>query len=410
MYFFYYYPVGVDVPRPRIPWLTLGMMVAFTVVFLLSVPFASTNSVLWGRFVYRPGLLDPLAPLTAIALHGGWAHLLGNLVYLWVFGPALERALGRLGLLVVFAGTGYLGNLAHGAIVTNFDPGASMSGVVGASGAISGLLGLYLVRFPFSRIRIAWWAFLPLQAINRAGIAELPSVLGVLLWVLMQVVLVLVQGPAAGTAYGAHLGGLATGLVLALSLGMPWRARTESLLVRGERHLRRGNPYAAVGLLERYLERVGWDHEARLQLARAHRLAGDLARASQVYREVTMILLGEQRTAEACDVYAEARRGDHAFHLAAEEQRRLAFFLEKQGRWETAITAYTDFTRFHADHPEAIHADTRSATLLVTRLARRGEGLERLESAMASYPDHPMRPLLEQEHRRLAGRAGRAVA
>ena len=410
MYFFYYYPIGVDVPRPRMPWLTLGLMLSFTVVFLCSVPFADTNSVQWGRYVYRPAMLDALSPLTAVALHGSWAHLIGNLLYLWVFGPALERVLGRVGLLVVLAGTGYLGNLAHGAIVTNFDPAASMSGVVGASGAISGLLGLFLVRFPYSRIRLAWWAFLPLQGINRAGIAELPSAAGVMLWLVLQVVLVLVQGPAAGTAYGAHLGGLATGLLLALALGMPWRASTESLLVKGERHLRRGNPHAAVGLLERYLERVAWDLDARVQLARAQRMSGDLAIASQVYRSVTMSLLAEQRTSEACDVYAEARRGDHGFHLGASAQRRIAFFLEKQGRWEEALTAYTDFTRFHADHPEAIHAHARSASLLVTRLARPGEGLDRMEHLLGGFPDHPLRDMLQQEHRKLVRAAWQATA
>lgn len=410
MYFFYYYPIGVDVPRPRVPWLTFGLMATFVVVFVLSVPLASTNTVVWGRYVYRPALLDALAPLTAVALHGGWAHLIGNLLYLWVFGPALERVLGRLGLLVVFAGTGYLGNLAHGAIVTHFDPGSAMSGVVGASGAISGLLGMFLLRFPSSNIRLAWWAFLPLQGINRAGIADLPSVAGVLMWLLLQVVLVLVQGPAAGTAYGAHLGGLATGVLLAFALGMPWRASTESLLLKGERHLRRGNPHAAVGFLERYLTRVAWDLPARVQLARAHRLSGDLALASQVYRAVVTQLLAQRKTSEACDVYVEARRGDHGFHLDVEGQRRIAFFLEKQARWEEAVRAYTDFARFHADHPDAIHAHARSASLLVTRLARPHEGLERMEHALGDYPDHPLREMLQQEHRKLVRSAWKATA
>lgn len=402
MYFFYYYPIGVDVPRPRVPWLTLGMMILFTAVFVLSVPLAWTNEVAWGRYVYRPALLDPLTPLTAVALHGGWLHLVGNLIYLWVFGPPIERALGKSGLLVVFAGTGYLGNLAHGAIVAQTDPDAMIAGVVGASGAISGLLGMFLVRYPSARIRIAWWAFLPLQAVNRAGVVELPSIVGMFLWFALQIVMALVEGPAAGTAYGAHLGGLGTGLVLALALGMPWRAKSEGLLLRAQRHLRRGNPHAAVGLLQRYLERVPWDLEGHTQLARAHRLAGDLALASRVYREVVVRLLTDDRNVDACEIHVEARRGDHAFHLGANDQRRIAFYLEKQGRWQEAVDAHIDFVRFHAGHPEAIVSQTRAATLLVTRLARRSDGLREIEDALRRFPEHPLREVLQQEHRRLA--------
>ena len=410
MYFFYYYPIGVDVPRPRIPWVTLSLMVGMAAVFAASAPLAHLNTVDWVRYVYRPAQVDMLTPLTAVFLHGGWAHLLGNLLYLWVFGPALERVLGRFGLLLVFVGTGYLGNLAHGAIVLHTDPSQVWSGVVGASGAISGMLGLFLVRFPYGHIRLAWWVFMPLQGMNRAGVAELPAAAGVLLWVLLQLVMMLIFGPANGTAYGAHLGGLATGLVLSLALGMPWRARTEGLVVKARRTLRKGNAHAAIGLFERYLERVGWDDEARLDLARARRVAGDIPLAGRAYREVLKGLLAERRMVEASEVYAEARRGDPTFHLQPDAQRKLAFWLEKQCRWEDAVRAWSDLARFHQDHPDAVHALARSASLMVTRLRREHEGLEQMERILRDYPDHPLRDVLQQEHRKLVRTAWNRVA
>lgn len=401
MYFFYYYPIGVDVPRPRVPWITLALILACTVVHLMAHTFSAHNDVQWWSFAYRPAAMSWLTPVTAIFLHGGWMHLVGNLLYLWVFGPALERALGRAGFLLLFVGTGALGNLVHGAIVMNYAPHAAWGGVVGASGAISGLLGLFLLRFLYANVRIAWWAFLPLQGVNKAGVAEMPSVVGVLLWVLMQVVMTIVQGPASGTAYGAHLGGLATGIILALSLRMPWIAATERWFVLGRRHARRGENHAAVGCFERYLQERPHDEEARLEFARAQRVARSVASSSRTYRKVVDGMLASGRLQDASDIYAEARRGDPVFHLEASQQKRVAHFLEKLGRDADAVNAYLDLQRFNQDHPDAVHAMVRAATILVTRLRRSHEGLELFERARTEFPDHPLQAWLEQEHRRL---------
>lgn len=401
MYFFYYYPVGVDVPRPRVPWVTLLVMSACTVVHLLAHTFPQLTDVAWHRYVYRPVELSWITPISAVFLHGGWVHLIGNMLYLWVFGPALERVLGRLGFLLLFVGTGALGNLVHGAIVVNFSPEAMWGGVIGASGAISGLLGLFLLRFPYANVRIAWWVFMPLQGMNKAGVAELASVIGLLLWVFMQGVMWLVNGPASGTAYGAHIGGLGTGLVLALALRMPWRASTERWLVLGRRHMRRGEAYAAVGSLKKYLESMSHDDDARLELARAQRVAGDRAGASQTYRRVVDRAIANGQLNAAAEIYVEARRGDPVFHLPLRDQKRVAHFLEKVGHDADAVRAWMDLQRFNRDHPDAVHALVRAATLLITRMRRSHEGLELFERARTEFPDHPLQGWLEQEHRKL---------
>lgn len=408
MYFFYYYPVGVDVPRARPAWVTWTLITTMVVVHVLAHPLRDLTDVSWWSYAYRPAEMDLLTPATAIFLHGGWLHLLGNALYLWVFGPALERVLGRLGFLLLFVGTGYLASLSHGAVVMNLAPQAAWGALVGASGAISGLLGLFLLRFPWGRVRIAWWAFLPLQAVNRAGVATLPSVVAVLLWVLLQVVMAMVNGPPGGTSYGAHLGGLATGLIMGLALGLPWRASTERWLVKGRRHLERGESHAAVGSLLRYVETMPHDEEARLELARALRVARDVVGSSREYRTVVDAALAEDRLQVACDAYAEARRGDPVFHLSLYEQKRIAHFLEKLGREREAVTAYLDLHRFHRDHPEAVHGLVRAATILVTRLNRTDEGLELFEQARRDFPDHPLQAWLEQERRQLRRRSAAA--
>lgn len=386
VYFFYYYPVGTDAGRPRWPWLTLLLLAGLATVFAASGPLYHWNSVDWGRWVYRPALLDPITPLTAIFLHGSWAHLLGNLLYLWVFAPPLEKAVGRGGLLLVFVGTGYLGNLAQGAMAFHWMPHTVLNGVVGASGAVSGLLGFTLVRFYWARVRIAWWAFLPLQGINRTGVARLPVVAALALWVLLQVVLALTS--QGGTAYGAHLGGLATGLLLALALGQGRIAGRERLLASARRARDGGNLHAAVGRYERYVGIAPWDEGARVEYARALRLVRSSGRSMALYRELVQERLRAGRVGEACELWAEGRRGDASLVLAPGPQRRLAAALEKAAEWRGAATAWLDFARFHGgDEAAAEHAMVRSATLLRRRVGDHAQARELLEEALGRYPD-----------------------
>jgi hypothetical protein len=279
-------------------------------------------------------------------------------------------------------------------------------GVVGASGAISGLLGLYCLRFPWSRVRLAYWAFLPLQAVNRAGIREVPISAAMALWVGLQLVEWFVFQGTARIAYAAHVGGLAAGLLLGLSLGFPFRASVEGLLAGARRGLREGNPQLAVANLGRYIEHCPYDDEARLEYARALRVAGDLAAASSIYREILARFLEAQRTSAAVDVYVEARRADPVFHLPAAEQGRVAFWLEKTGRFAHSVRAHLDFARFHADHPASIHAMARAATLLSTRLGEPDEAREVLDDALRGAREHPLHDWMLAERRRLGRAAG----
>jgi membrane associated rhomboid family serine protease len=401
MYFFYYYPIGVDVPRPRVPWATALITVVLCAVFAMSLPLARWFDFPFYQYAYRPASTDLLRPITAIFLHAGWAHLIGNLVYFLVFAPALEKAIGRGGLLLIFLGTGTIGNLAQGALVLHTAPHLGWMGVVGASGAISGLLGFFLLRFPYAGIRLAYWAFLPLQGVNRTGVVRLPAFVGVLLWVVLQVVLFSVQGTGGGTAYGAHLGGLAMGVILALSLRMPAKARWERLRYAADRHREKGNFHAAVGSLEKYTRGCPHDRLALVDFARALEMEGDSGRALKIYRDESVRRVHAHEIEDACDLYLEGRRANQVFHLPASEQRQIAFWLEKSGRAVDAATAYLDYARFHRRADGVEHAMARAATLLATRREERGRALEVLRDTLRAYPDSSLRPLLEDEMLRL---------
>jgi len=409
VYFFYYYPVGVDVPRPRIPWVTGLLTLVLVGAFTVTVPLDRMFALDWGRFVYRAAETSFLTPLTACFLHGGWLHLAGNLIYLWVFGPALEKALGRLGFLVVFCGTGYLGNLTQGAVTVHLHPEMAWNGVVGASGAISGLLGLFLLRFYYARLKLAYWAFLPLQGINRTGTTHLPAAVGLLLWVLLQVIFALVEQGKGTTAYGAHLGGLATGLILGAVLGQTRRGQTDRLLALAMRARDEGNAFRAAGLYGKYVEAVPWDPQAWLDYARALQVAGDWGKAQSIYRRSVDRYLREGAVESAIEVYLEARRGNGAFVLPATTQKQIAFRLEKTTRFSESIRAYLDFARVYPDHEDREHAFVRACTLMLTHVDDRMAGLELLDEALAEFPEGRWRGWLLRERDRLVGRRPRPL-
>jgi len=145
-----------------------------------------------------------LALFTALFMHESWLHLLGNMVYLWVFGIPLERRVGWLGMLFVFAIGGALANLS----VCFRLPGLG-SPIIGASGAVSAVVGAYLGLFPFRRIGMLLPLGLYLQ------FARIPSVLVIGSWFTLQLVYTII-GPITGVvAWWTHMAGFTLGLMFA---------------------------------------------------------------------------------------------------------------------------------------------------------------------------------------------------
>ncbi len=150
--------------------------------------------------------------LTSIFLHGGWLHLGGNMLYLWVFGDNVENAFGRVRYLLFYLICGLGGTLAQIAI----NP-ASTIPTIGASGAIAGVMGAYLIMFPGAQVRTL------IFIIFFVTITYLPAAIVIGLWFLTQLFSgVTSLGPDAqqggGVAFFAHIGGLIVGALLALLL------------------------------------------------------------------------------------------------------------------------------------------------------------------------------------------------
>jgi membrane associated rhomboid family serine protease len=158
---------------------------------------------------------DARAVLLSMFLHGGWMHLLGNMLYLWIFGDNVEDVMGHVTFLVFYLVCGWAATLAHGYFNT-----ASTVPAIGASGAISGVLGAYLVLFPGARVV----TLIPLGFYMR--MATLPAIIVLGLWFVIQAFSGLADlgrraEQAAGVAWWAHIGGFVVGM----ALGVLFRGR-----------------------------------------------------------------------------------------------------------------------------------------------------------------------------------------
>jgi membrane associated rhomboid family serine protease len=230
-------PIRDDNPTLHPPVVTLALLVAMGAVWVLVQgggmdPVTLAASVCdWGMVAgeitgrARLGTSVPLAqglacvvdaeprnlvtPLTAMFLHGGWGHLLGNGLFLWIFGDNVEDSMGRSRFLIFYL----LCGLAAAAAQVAVSP-ASPVPMVGASGAISGVLGAYLVLFP--RVRVHVLVFLLLFV----DVVTVPAWAMLLWWIGLQVLAGLPQltsirpHVSAGVAFWAHVGGFAAGMTL----------------------------------------------------------------------------------------------------------------------------------------------------------------------------------------------------
>jgi membrane associated rhomboid family serine protease len=166
----------------------------------------------WG---YKPGAASWLDLLAAMFLHAGFMHLAGNMLFLWIFGDNVEDRLGHLGYLCAYLGTGVIATLSFAVMDST-----SMLPLVGASGAISGVLGMYLLWFPRNRVKVfiwLWYFFADVVLIRAVW------VLG--FYLIVQNLFPALSGAPSSVAYVAHIGGFVAGMAVAAVMNLIQRDR-----------------------------------------------------------------------------------------------------------------------------------------------------------------------------------------
>jgi membrane associated rhomboid family serine protease len=207
------FPIRDHNPSLQKPYVTWALIAINVIVFASYWGLMSDPRAL-GEFFYTWGLVPawaadaPFTVLTSMFLHGGFMHLAGNMLFLWVFGDNMEDRMGHVGFLAFYLA----GGLGAALIQIAADPDSTIP-MVGASGAIAAVLGGYLLLFPKARVDVLFFFIVIIR------IVPIPAAFVLGAWFVLQIVGGLgAPSDEGGVAYWAHTGGFAVGLVLTLPL------------------------------------------------------------------------------------------------------------------------------------------------------------------------------------------------
>jgi len=215
-------PLRDVIPSRTTPGVTLSLIALNVLVYLLQLMLADgARDAFIVAFGLVPAYFSLVNVLTSMFVHGGFVHLAGNLLFLWIFGDNVEDRLGHGRFLVFYLVCGFTAALAQ----TALDPD-SIVPMVGASGAIAGVMGAYLVLYPHSRVLMLF----PFPLF----VFELPAVVFLVMWFLVQFLNGINQLPvfernaiSGGVAFWAHVMGFVAGLILVVLMKRPERARVD---------------------------------------------------------------------------------------------------------------------------------------------------------------------------------------
>lgn len=299
----------------------------------------------WGS---KPSQLSLLTMLTSMFLHGGLMHLVGNMLFLWIFGDNIEHRMGRGMFLLAYLGTGFAAAL--GDTLLRMD---SSVPAVGASGAISGVLGLYFLWFPHNRVQVFVFLFpLIMQTI------ELPArfVLGMYL-VLDNLLPLLLTGGAGGVSYGAHIGGFVAGMAWA------WRLNQQIENPRSPR---------------RQPKEKGRSETGR---------GGPPPPPAQQDLPATLDqLIGQGRLDEAARLFLQTPRPASRLGVSAPNKLRLAEALAGAGMARPALAVMQRLLADHPRGPERVRAHLGAAQILLHAFASPTAAYQHVYSALEDDP------------------------
>lgn len=367
-----FFPIRTDRRLQHTPWVNYSLIALNVAVYLWS-------SRVDDRFV-APYLLDPVEPrllqfFTYQFLHADVWHILGNMVFLYVFGSSVEDRLGKLGYLGFYLAGGVLSGLAHSALADN--------PVLGASGAICGVTGAYLALFPLTQVTIVYFFFI-------IGAFEITSMVLILFQVAQNLVLTAAGG--GGVAYMAHLGGYVYGFIVGMGL------LATRLLPR--------EPYDLLAMIERHRRRQQfrgmvkqgyrpWDAEANAAVAADKPVSPEQQRIMSLRSRIHAALTAHEM-ADAAGLYRELVQLDDQQVLGQQPQLDIANQLMSEGRHDHAARAYELFLKAHPRYAQREQIELILGLIYARYLHRRQRAAELLTAALPRLDDAQQKDLARQ--------------
>jgi membrane associated rhomboid family serine protease len=212
------FPVSDVIPSRTVPVVTVGLIIVNALVFLYQVTLPpQLLDAFVAQYALIPASFSWVNVFTSMFLHAGWMHVIGNMLYLWIFGDNVEDRLGHARFLLFYLASG----CAAAMLQLIINPFTTVP-MLGASGAIAGVMGAYFVLYPESRVLTAVFILIFFDLI------EIPAIFFLGIWFFMQLLsgvgsLGATNANAGGTAFWAHIGGFVVGVVVGIALRISGR-------------------------------------------------------------------------------------------------------------------------------------------------------------------------------------------
>jgi len=378
----FFFPTHTDRRLKRTPWVNYTLIAVNAIVFLFTERMVQAHDPRVAEY-YLASLSPRLIQFICYQfLHANVWHVLGNMLFLYVFGNAVEDRLGRIGYLLFYLAGGVIAGIGH--IMTSVHP------VLGASGAVAAVTGAYLALFPMSNVTIVYWFFF-------IGRFEVSSMLLILFRVAQD--LLFQFGGVGNTAYMAHLAGYAVGFIVGIGLLFTRLLSRES--------------YDMLSMIEHRRRRAQFQRMTQRGYRPWQGAAGRSRPGEPTVKlspQDEQIMTLRSKISEAFDRhdlpaaakgYAELLDRDAAQVLSQQQQLDVANQLMSEGRYDTAAAAYDRFMEHYTRYAEKYHIQLilglilgryldqsdRARELLVAALPKlAGEDLQLAKSVLDELP------------------------
>jgi len=403
---FLFVPLGTTRPRWRRPYITYGLMAANILVFGLQI--GSPDSLPLGFIPAHPGLSSWFL---SIFMHAGVVHLLGNMLFLWLFATLTEDVFGAWLLLAFYFASDLGATLLYSLVGLIFSPNSLEVPVVGASGAIAGIMGLSAVCFLRTQVRV--WYLVGWFLYWRTGVAEIGAPVFVGLWVGWEVIQGLLKtsmeaayGGGGGVAHWAHVGGFAVGMGVALALKLRKRV-VHTDLVEGRRPVMgQFEAFAQAGELEQMVERSPEDAEAWYALGRAREGSGRMAKAGEAHARAMELFLRQRRGAEAVEAYKAMREYREMPALPEALAFLLACALAESGHREDAFRLFWEVAKEGPKGPQTETSLVRAGEIAASLPGHAQDARDCYRKLLEDYPYGPWRHIALKRLKDLETSAG----
>jgi membrane associated rhomboid family serine protease len=378
-------PVGTNLKLSKIPFATIGLLLVNWLVYVFTHGlYYKTDFLIWRYFYLQPGEPYPWQLITSMFFHGSFWHLLGNSVFLWIFGIYVEDKVGWKQYLFLYFLTGIAAGLIHSMMTGLWMRDQLMVPMLGASGAISGIMGVYLYRCYYSRIRLLFFFVLPVQ---------IPAIIFLGFWFLQDFLggIAAIKGIHQNVAFWAHVGGFLSGLATSKYLKYEGQAKRERLEHTVSTHLGKREGYAE-GMMaaEQLLQTDANNPQLHLKMAQLKSSMGGSQAGKEHYQQAIKLMLDTDR-AKVVEVFVEYWK-KYLTILEPQYQLRVSRLLVRSGN--PSLARATLESLINSDYPP-----DRSMEAAYLDLAKLYEQeLKQYDLARAVYHQY-MKKFPQSEHK-----------